>query len=79
MEHESLFPRVDEFMSDTDLTVAAERIKDSIDWSKLPQLAEIFQHRPSTDRYWHELVALTLFSLEENGAALNARNARKHP
>jgi len=72
-----IWPRVDQFMSDADLTAAAEKIKSSVDWSKLPKLAAIFEHRPSVNRYWHELVALTLLSLEHNGAALNKRNAER--
>lgn len=71
------WPRVDRFMSDADLTAAAERIKRSVDWEKLPKLAAIFQHRPSINRYWHELVALTLLSLEVNGDALAERNANR--
>ena len=58
-------------------TAAAERIKNSVDWSKLPKLAAIFEHRPSVNRYWHELVALTLLSLEVNGDTLNKRNANR--
>jgi hypothetical protein len=69
--------RVDDFMSKEDLTAAAERLRASVDWSRLPKLAAIFEHRPSVNVYWHELVALTLTSLEQNGAALNKRNARK--
>lgn len=70
------WPRVDRYMSDEDLTAAAERIKASVDWSKLPKLAEMFQHRPAVNRYWHELVALTLCSLEVNAPLLNKRNAK---
>lgn len=69
--------RVDDFMSDEDLTAAAERIRKSVDWSRLPKLAAIFEHRPSVNIYWHELVALTLTSLEVNGEAMSQRNARK--
>jgi len=69
------WPRVDQFMSDADLASAAERIKRSIDWSRLPKLAAIFEHRPSVNRYWRELVALSLLSLEVNSGALNKRNA----
>ncbi len=72
----SLFPRVDPFMSDDDLTAAAERIRSTVDWSKLPKLAAIFEHRPAVNRYWHELVALALFSLEHDGNALSDRNRR---
>lgn len=61
-----VWPRVDQFMSDEDLTAAAERIKASVDWSRLPKLAAIFEARPTVNRYWHELVALTLLSLEVN-------------
>jgi hypothetical protein len=64
-------------MSFDDLTHAADRIKESIDWSRLPKLAEIFQHRPSVNRYWHELVALTLTSLEANEATVAERNGRR--
>ncbi len=73
----SPWPRVDQFMSDADLTAAAERIRKSVDWSKLPKLAAIFEHRPPVNRYWHELVALTLLSLQVNGDALNERNAKR--
>ncbi len=59
-------PRVDKFMSDEDLTAAADRIKANVDWDSLPKLKEIFEHRPSKNRYWHELVKLTLVSLEVN-------------
>jgi len=38
----SPWPRVDQFMSNEDLTAAAERIRTSVDWSKLPKLAAIF-------------------------------------
>lgn len=76
-ESEPARPRVDDHMSDEDLTYAADRIKESIDWSRLPKLAEIFQHRPSVNRYWHELVALTLCSLEVNGQAMADRNERR--
>ena len=67
------WPQVDPHMSDEDLTVAAARIKDSIDWTKFPKLAGIFEYRPPINRYWHELVALTLTSLEVNGALLNKK------
>jgi hypothetical protein len=73
------WPRVDQFMSDEDLTWAANKIRDSVDWSKLPKLAAIFQHRPTVNRYWHELVALTLLSLEVNGDTMNKRNAAREP
>jgi hypothetical protein len=53
-------------MSDADLTAAADRLRASVDWDRLPKLAEIFQHRPSVNVYWHELVALTLTSLAVN-------------
>lgn len=71
------WPRVDQFMSNEDLTAAAERIRKSVDWSKLPKLAAIFQHRPTVNRYWHELVALTLLSLEVNGEAMAERNGKR--
>ncbi len=64
-------PRVDKFMSDEDLTAAAVLIQQSVDWSKLPKLAAIFEHRPAVNRYWHELVELTLCSLEINHRTLN--------
>lgn len=70
-------PRVDAFMSDADLTAAAEKIRASVDWARLPKLAEIFQHRPAVNRYWHELVALTLTSLEINGDAMRKRSAAR--
>ena len=73
----SPWPRVDQFMSNEDLTAAAERIRTTADWSKLPKLAAIFEHRPSVNRYWHELVALTLLSLEVNGDALAERNGKR--
>ena len=66
------WPRVDQWMSDEDLTAAADLLKSSIDWSKLPKLAEIFEHRPSVNRYWHELVALTLTSLEVNSEMISS-------
>jgi hypothetical protein len=69
--------RVDDFMSDDDLTAAADRLRASVDWERVPKLAAIFQHRPSVNVYWHELVALTLTSLEVNGETLNRRNAAK--
>lgn len=69
------WPRVDEFMSDEDLTAAAQLLRDSVNWERLPKLREIFEHRPVVNRYWHELVALTLVSLEKNGDTLNKRNA----
>lgn len=69
------WPRVDEFMSDEDLTAAAELLKSSMDWGRVPNLAALFRYsRPCTDRLWHELVAMTLCSLEKNGDALNKRN-----
>jgi len=68
------WPRVDRYMSDSDLSIAADHIKKSVDWSKLPKLAAIFENRPSVNRYWHELVALTLTSLEVNGEAIARRN-----
>jgi hypothetical protein len=68
------WPRVDQFMSDADLTAAAQLIIDSADWSRLPKLAAIFQYRPAVNRYWHELVALTLLSLEVNGTVLAQRH-----
>lgn len=71
------FPKVDDHMSDGDLTAAAELLRANIDWSRLPKLAAIFEHRPSVNRYWHELVALTLTSLEVNAGAFNKRNARR--
>ncbi len=64
-------------MSDDDLTAAAQRIRDSVDWSRLPKLAATFQHRPPENRYWHEIVALALFSLENEGDVLNRRNAAR--
>jgi hypothetical protein len=67
--------RVDDFMSDDDLTAAAMRVKLSADWSRLPKLDAIFAERPPQNIYWHELVALTLTSLEVNGEAMNRRNA----
>lgn len=57
-------PRVDAFMSDADLTFAAETLRRKVDWSRIPKLAAIFEHRPSENRYWHELVALVLNHLE---------------
>ena len=66
-EIEPYLPRVDEFMSNEDLTAAAQKIRDSAPWERLPALATIFLKRPGTDRHWHELVALTLCSLETNG------------
>ncbi len=69
------WPQVDPYMSDEDLTTAAARIKDKIDWTKFPKLAGIFEYRPPINRYWHELVALTLTSLEVNGALLNKKIA----
>ncbi len=69
-ESEPCWPRVDQYMSDEDLTAAADTIRANVDWSKLPKLAAIFEHRPSANRYWHELVVLTLLSLEHNGDAL---------
>ncbi len=65
------WPQVDPYMSDEDLTTAAARIKDKIDWTKFPKLAGIFEYRPPINRYWHELVALTLTSLELNGAKVS--------
>jgi len=59
-------PPVDDHMSPAALTAAAERIKANVDWSRMPKLAAIFQHRPCVNRYWHELVAITLVSLEHN-------------
>jgi len=70
-------PRVDQFMSDEDLTAASDLLLASTDWSRLPKLAAIFQSRPTMNRYWHELVALTLTSLEVNRGLLNKRNARR--
>ena len=67
-------PRVDQFMSDDDLTAAAGRIRQSVDWSRLPRLRVIFKNRLSLDRYWHELVALTLTSLEVNSDAMTRRS-----
>lgn len=29
--------------------------KETIDWSKYPKLAEMFEHRPLVNVYWHEL------------------------
>lgn len=40
------------------LTDVAEAIRKSIEWAKYPNLSAIFQHRPSTNVYWHELVEL---------------------
>lgn len=75
-----IFPRVDQFMTAEDLTAAADRIKAGVDWSKLPKLAAMFEHRPSVNRYWHELVALTLLSLERNGEVMAQRHdAASHP
>jgi len=53
-------------MSDDDLTAAADLLRANVEWSRFPKLAKIFEHRPSVNRYWHELVAITLVSLEKN-------------
>jgi hypothetical protein len=60
-------PAVDDYMSDEDLTVAAERIKAACNWERLPKLADTFQHRPCENRYWHELVAIVLSGLSSEG------------
>jgi hypothetical protein len=62
-------PRTDDFMSDTDLTNAADLIKGCVDWRRLPKLAGIFQHCPCENLYWHELVKLTLQSLNSGVTA----------
>lgn len=53
-------PRVRLLMSTDDLTGGAELIREAIDWSKLPKLREMFEHRPPVNRLWHELVMLVL-------------------
>ncbi len=68
---------IDDYMSGPELTAAAERIRTSVDWERLPKLAPIFKDRPTVNVYWHELVALTLTSLEVNGDTLSRRNAAK--
>lgn len=73
MANENIWPRVDQFMPEEELTAAAERIRAAVDWAKLPKLAAIFEHRPPVNRYWHELVALTLLSLEANAGAMAER------
>lgn len=51
-------------MSREQLSYAAHRIQESVDWSQLPNLATIFEHRPTVNVYWHELVLLTIRALE---------------
>ena len=45
-------------MSEEELTAKAEEMRVALDWEKYPKLAAIFQHRPSVNVYWHELVKL---------------------
>ena len=56
---------IDDNMSEADLTAAANRIRQNIDWSRIPNLAEMFEHRPSVNVYWHELAGLLLQYLEK--------------
>lgn len=64
--HRRLYPDVDPHMSDEELTYAAEVVHRSVNWENLPKLADIFQHRPRQNRYWHELVAIVLSGLEHH-------------
>ena len=52
------------YMTEASLTAAAEKIRATLDWERLPKLAAWFQHRPSNNVYWHELVGLVLQYLE---------------
>lgn len=36
----------------------ADQLKSSVDWKRYPKLAAIFEHRPSCNVYWHELIDL---------------------
>ena len=38
--------------------IDAVTIKRDIDWNRLPRLRKIFEHRPSVNNHWHELVYL---------------------
>ena len=38
-------------------TEDAAALRDVVDWKRFPKLAEIFEHRPPENVYWHELVA----------------------
>jgi len=55
---------IDDHLSEADLTAAAERIRQRIDWTRVPNLASMFEKRPSINIYWHELVGLMLMYLE---------------
>lgn len=74
-ESPSALPRVDRFMSDEDLTAAAQLIQSTMDWSKVPELRSMFELLPCNHRLWHELVALTLHSLDVNHEAIAELNA----
>lgn len=40
------------------MTEAAQKLRSRIDWAKYPKLADIFQHRPPVNVYWHELAQM---------------------
>jgi hypothetical protein len=56
---------VGEFMSDDDKTAAADLIKSRVNWEQFPRLRQIFEHRPSVNLTWHELVVFVIACLQE--------------
>jgi hypothetical protein len=46
-------------------TMAANALKGRVNWNKYPKLAAIFEHRPTVNVYWHELVTLMRDELQE--------------
>lgn len=49
--------------------MGADLLKSRVDWEKYPKLRATFEHRPSVNVYWHELVDFVLFALEQDDNA----------